>query len=217
MHPTANQRASHRELGAHQVECAAGDAGRYIASLLQGSPIFMLKVLAFTIQILVFSFSSVCAQTSSEIQARYGTPVSAYSVSEHIWMTPEFTADGQLCSARLYPKKIDASHNYLMSELSLAEVEAVFDQLAPVTVRGEKKEDYGLVISGGAVVTAFGYEAVHINFVSSLSSWSKVANNRGAKEFPGVRSAQIATITWLHRSCVSELAQYNQRLQRTRR
>jgi len=28
MHPTAGQRASHRELGRGEVECAAGDAGR---------------------------------------------------------------------------------------------------------------------------------------------------------------------------------------------
>lgn len=164
----------------------------------------MVRVLAFTIQILVFSCSSVCAQTLSEIQARYGTPINSYSVSEHVWMTPEFTADGQLCRARLYPKKIDTSNSYLMSELSLAEVEAAFDQLAPVTVRGEKKEDYGLVVIGGMAFTAFGYEAVRINFVSSLQSWSRVANNREAKEFPGIRSAQIVTITWLHRSCVSK-------------
>ena len=32
MHPTANQPASHRELAANHVECAAGDAGRCAAS-----------------------------------------------------------------------------------------------------------------------------------------------------------------------------------------
>ena len=163
----------------------------------------MVRLLGFTIPILVFSCSSVCAQTLSEIQARFGTPTSSYSVSEHVWMTPEFTADGQLCRVRLYPKKFDASTDYVMSELSLAEVEAVFDQLAPVTVRGEKKEDYGLIGTGGLVFAAFGYETVRINFVSSLSSWSRVANIRGTKEFPGIRSAQIATITWLYRPCVS--------------
>ena len=29
LHPTANQRTSHRELVVVEVECAAGDAGRY--------------------------------------------------------------------------------------------------------------------------------------------------------------------------------------------
>ena len=31
MHPTANHVGCHRELGAIGVECAAGDAGRYVA------------------------------------------------------------------------------------------------------------------------------------------------------------------------------------------
>ena len=164
----------------------------------------MTRLLDLMILTLVFFSSSVYAQTLSEIEGKYGKPIRSYSVSENVWMTPEFTADGQLCMARLYPKKIDASNNYLNSDLSLAEVEAVFGQLAPVTVRGEKKEDYGWFATGGMVFSGFGYEAVRINFLSSLSSWSRVANSREAKEFPGIRSAQIATITWLHRSCVSK-------------
>jgi hypothetical protein len=170
---------------------------------------FMARLLALTILIQVFSFSSVCAQTLSEIQARYGTPINSYSVSEHIWMSPEFTGDGQLCRALLYPKKIDAAKSYIMSDLSLVEVAAVFDQLASVTMRGKRKDDYGLVGTGGMVFSGFGYEAVRINFVSSFSSWFGVAKKRETKEFPGIQSAQIATITWLHRLCVSESAQYN--------
>src|SRR5215813_5365490 len=99
----------------------------------------MTRLLDLMILTLVFFSSSVYAQTLSEIEGKYGKPIRSYSVSENVWMTPEFTADGQLCMARLYPKKIDASNNYLNSDLSLAEVEAVFGQLAPVTVRGEKK------------------------------------------------------------------------------
>jgi len=32
----------------------------------------------------------VYAQTAADIQKKYGKPVDVYSVSEHVWMTPEY-------------------------------------------------------------------------------------------------------------------------------
>lgn len=141
------------------------------------------------------------AQTLSEIEARYGAPVKSYPVSENLWMSPEFADDGQLCAARLYPKKIDASTNYLSPTASLWEVGEVFDELAPPSVRGRKREDYGALIAGGMIFSGFGYENVRINFVSALSGAKGPAQE--AAEFPGVRSAQVVTITCLSRKCSS--------------
>src|SRR5690349_6503345 len=116
-----------------------------------------MRIIAASALALFFSFSSARAQTLSELETKYGAPVKSYSVSENIWMSPEFTADGQLCMARLYPKKIDATTNYLSSALSPWEVEDVFNELAPNAVRGKKKQDYGMFIFGNLVFAGFGY------------------------------------------------------------
>ncbi len=146
------------------------------------------------------SFLSASAQSKADIENKYGTPISAYSVSENIWMTPEFTRDGQLCMARLYPKQIDANTNYLQGRLSLWDVKDVFDQLAPISVRGRKIDDLGLSVTGNSVFQALVYEKVRINFVSSLGR-SKDAKEEDVTEFRGIERPQIVTITWTNRTC----------------
>lgn len=164
-----------------------------------------MRILGILALVLLFFVSSALGQTLSQIETKYGAPIKSYSVSENIWMSPEFTDDGQLCMARLYPKKIDATNNYLDSMLSLWEVEDVIDELAPANIRGKKKVDYGLLITGNMVFAGFGYENVRINFTSPLNSFFKAPNDkrqsREVAEFPGVQSAQIVTITWLNRKC----------------
>ena len=163
-----------------------------------------MRIIAVLALALFFSVSSTRAQTISELETKYGAPVKSYSVSENIWMSPEFTADGQLCMARLYPKKIDATTNYLSSMLSLWEVKDVFNELAPTVVRGKKKEDYGMLISGNMIFAGFGYENVRINFTSPLSSAAREKRQaEEVAEFPGIQSAQIVTITWLNRKCAA--------------
>lgn len=161
-----------------------------------------MKIRIVGIIFLFLAFSSVQAQTLSEIEKKFGAPVKSYSVNENIWMSPEFTDDGQLCMARLYPKKIDATTNYLNSMLSLWEVKQVFDDLAPVSVRGQRKEDFGMLISGNMVFSGFTYENVHINFVAPAFSDGKTRTEK-VDEFPKVTSAQIVTITWLNRKCAN--------------
>lgn len=45
--------------------------------------------------ICVLCFSSASAQTAADLEAKFGKPAEVYSVSENIWMTPEFAADGR--------------------------------------------------------------------------------------------------------------------------
>lgn len=165
-----------------------------------------MKIQIVGIIFLVLAFSSLRAQTLSEIEKKFGAPVNSYSVSENIWMSPEFTDDGQICMARLYPKKIDSKNNYLNSTLSLWEVKAVFDELAPTTYRGKQKEDFGTTYMGGMAFSGFGYENVGIHFLScGLSPSCPVTADKRRikeiKEFQNITSAQIVTITWLNRKC----------------
>jgi len=51
----------------------------------------------------LLSSEYVYMQTAADIQAKYGKPVAAYSVSEHIWMTPNTlrTAKSVVCGSIL--------------------------------------------------------------------------------------------------------------------
>src|SRR6266852_5702037 len=62
--------------------------------------------LLFSLYILALQVSHVSAQTALDIERAYGKPVAVYSLSENIWMTPQYAADGQVCMMRLYPKRI---------------------------------------------------------------------------------------------------------------
>jgi hypothetical protein len=59
--------------------------------------------------ILMVSAVAVASQTVSEIEETHGKPTLAYSVTEHIWMTPDYAADGQVCRMRFYPKRMIAT------------------------------------------------------------------------------------------------------------
>ena len=68
---------------------------------------------------LVLSVTSASGQKVSDIQKEYGSPTPVYSLSEHIWMTPEFGIDGEICRARLYPKRVSPQTKYLWKEVYL--------------------------------------------------------------------------------------------------
>lgn len=99
----------------------------------------MTKRIAFCITCLfLISLGPVSGQTTSQIRETYGPPIEAYPVSEHIWMTPQFTADGQVCLMRLYPKRISDTLNYLgQDKLHYWELKGVLEQLAPAQMRGK--------------------------------------------------------------------------------
>ena len=50
--------------------------------------------------------TNLSAQTSADLQGKYGKSLEVYSVSQSIWMTPEYSPDGQVCRMRLYPKRL---------------------------------------------------------------------------------------------------------------
>jgi hypothetical protein len=127
--------------------------------------------------ILAFVVCTLCAvaayaQTAAELKTNFGKPAEVYSVSEHIWMTPEFAADGQICRMRLFPKRTDGRTNYLSNKLPFEEVVSFLDALVPVGERGHKIPlNFGANATGGpAARTTYGYEKVTFTFISSFPS-----------------------------------------------
>lgn len=170
----------------------------------------------------------VYAQTAADIQAKYGKSVDVYSVSEHIWMTPEYSSDGQVCRMRFYPKRISGNTNYGTHDLPFNELRDVLNGLVPVETRGAKKESFGATATGGgAAWTTYNYENVTFDFVSFFParSFEGVILKRGEYVFPPRESdplptesnpssndfverfstrAEIVTVIWNRRKCVGQ-------------
>src|SRR5262245_56552801 len=123
----------------------------------------MKKTVALVLVLLAGKY--VNAQTAADIQTKYGKPVDVYSVSEHIWMTPEFASDGQVCRMRFYPKRISGNTNYGAHDLPFSELRGVLNKLVPVETRGAKKQLFGATATGGgAAWTTYDYQNVTFDF-----------------------------------------------------
>lgn len=184
---------------------------------------FRVKAIA----LLIFTLTVVptFAQTVSEVERRYGKPVPVYSVSEHIWMTPEYSADGQVCRMRLYPRRLGPKMDYLGSQLLFPELSQVLNEIVPPPLRGSKEDGFGQTsLGGGTAWTTYEYENVSFSFIFSYKLDPDVLEKAKAKVLIGpdpeglpmhkktspslddfARSqnsqTEIVTIRWNHRSC----------------
>ena len=180
------------------------------------------------VAILILYVNPAFGQTASDIEIKYGKPINVYSVSENIWMTPEYTADGQVCEMRLYPKRIAPGTNYLSRQLLFAELKGVLNQLAPPNTRGPKKESFGITVTGGgAAWTTYPYQKVTFVYISafkinSASLKELESYDFSAQEFLSGRkpenalpsdddffpsqasNTEIVTITWKDRKCAGK-------------
>lgn len=119
--------------------------------------------------ILLLSVSSVIGQTPSELEKKYGKPITVYLVSESIWMTPEYTTDGQLCMMRLHPQRFGPDTNNISPTLPFQELTRVLNQLVPPRTRGAKTEPFNTGAAGAGVEwMSYAYENVEFSFVSSF-------------------------------------------------
>jgi hypothetical protein len=109
-------------------------------------------------------------QTVTDIEKTYGQRQQIYSVSQHIWMTPEFALDGQVCRMRLFPKRVDARSNYVGAGLQYDELRELLNSLVPLDKRGMKsKINFGSTATGGpAAWTTYPYERVTFTFTPSF-------------------------------------------------
>lgn len=126
-----------------------------------------------TVLLIIFTLSvvPVSGQTVSEIERAYGKPTSAYSVTEHIWMTPDFATDGQVCRMRFFPKQVERGTVYLNGGyLRFEELKRILNHIVPPSSRGNRKSSFGIGdLGGGIIQTDFEYEKVTFTFVDSLN------------------------------------------------
>ena len=120
--------------------------------------------------IFLLSVAAAFGQTVSEIESRFGQPVRVYSLTEHIWMTPGYTSDGQVCQMKLFPKRIGSDTDYLSSQLPFEELKFILNRLIPAAARGIKGESFGLTDTGGGVAwTTYPYEKAVFVFTFRLT------------------------------------------------
>jgi hypothetical protein len=177
----------------------------------------------FAIFFLFLLATSAAGQKVSDIEKEYGTPTQVYSVSEHIWMTPDYGSDGQICRARLYPKRIAAKANYLRQELPFQELTEVLNRLIPPAQRGSAKEFFGETeLGGGMGWTTYPYENVSVVFLFAARVDPQIVKRiesptfpiedspvqQNKKPLPSYRDIpfsgdgiEIATINWTNRKC----------------
>ena len=133
-----------------------------------------MRALALIVFLLVVS--TAFGQSASEVERRYGKSISVYSVSEHIWMTPDYSADGQVCRMRLYPRRLGQETDYLISQLPHLELVQVLNDIVPPQHRGQKKGGFGLTnLGGGTAWTTYDYENVSFAFIFSYKLLSLIS------------------------------------------
>jgi hypothetical protein len=119
--------------------------------------------------VLLVCMSSATAKTTLDLEKKYGKPIIAYLVSEHILMTPEYSTDDQVCMMRLHPRHYGPNVNYVSANLPFKELTRVLNELVPVRTRGAKKEPFDTgAAGGGAEWMTYAYENVEFSFVSSF-------------------------------------------------
>lgn len=175
----------------------------------------------FATLLLVLFVSSAAGQKMSDIEKEYGTPTQAYSLSEHIWMTPEYSIDGEICRARLYPKRIALKTAYLAKELPFQELKQVLNRLIPPAQRGSAKEFFGdTELGGGIGWTTYQYENVSIVFTFDarfdpeslkqiesfrVESFPIPPNQKAPPSYRDIPYSgdgiEIVTINWTNRKC----------------
>ena len=130
----------------------------------------MRRIANLALVLAIFSVSAV-GQSRAEIEAKFGQPVSVYSVSERIWMSAEYASDGQVCRMTLYPRRVSSTTNFLTNQLPFDEFRSVIDAIVPVATRGAQKEPFGngsWTIGGGARWATFVYERVTISYIAGF-------------------------------------------------
>jgi hypothetical protein len=179
----------------------------------------MRSKVIFAALMLMLYFNAAYGQTASDVEKKYGKPVNAYSVSEHIWMTPEYAADGQICRASLYHKRISPETNYLGTSMPMWELLGVFNGLAPLNTRGAKKEYFGATQHSASMAwTTFEYEKVKFNIWVSFKfgsladmkekgvslSGTPAMTNQPDDDFMAKNSVypEMAYVIWNDRKCV---------------
>lgn len=180
--------------------------------------------------ILVLGYTGVQAQSSYDIETKYGKRVNVYSVSEQLWMSPSYDNQGQVCLLRVFPKTVSQTTNFLHPYLNLDETLSFIKEWFPSHTRGRRAYGSGLSdIGGGVAWTRFDFEHVRFAFISSIPRITKLPEKTDESDFDfdfpvdeaemaehrrqeemktddqlireRVHNARVLEITWTNRKC----------------
>ena len=176
---------------------------------------------AYILCALALCVSPAFGQTRQEIENKFGKPTQIYSVDDHIWMSPEFTSDGQVCQMTLYPKRVLERSTYL-GGLPAWELKRTLDKIAPSSERGMELLG-GLTWVGGVATTINAYENInivslspfHVEYIKLSKEPSTTEQKdesvdidlqvkkkgRPSIDLPDIDPPEVVVITWKRRKC----------------
>jgi hypothetical protein len=147
----------------------------------------MLKRLCLLQIVLVLTAGVVVAQSSSELQAKYGPPQDAFVIRPGLLMTAKYAADGRVCEMYIIEARTPGSNITLRTALTAEIVPALIDELVPEDERGSKLR-WPVQVTGMTLQALYRYEHVSGEFVQNLlpsKGWSD----------------STLTIKWANRVC----------------
>ena len=189
-----------------------------------------MRTSLLVILLAVFS-TPVAAQTESEIEQKYGKPTLAYSVTEHIWMTPDYATNGRVCQMRFYSKRVDHGIATPNGNLDLQELKWILNHVVPPAARGKRSRPGLTMTAGRMAITFYSYEKVDFSFGYSIDIQFKVEGPESSQavsfepageapvvelpmppapppsseaDFDDVGNPEIALLKWKDRECVED-------------
>jgi hypothetical protein len=121
--------------------------------------------------------------------------VEAYEVRPGILMFPTYSEDGEVCAIGLERRHYSPEMIRLDSNLSREDVDAIVDELAPVSERGPKSGNpLGdlMLVDGPGMTTIEQFENVTVKIESAVAAKSKKTTTV---------DEVAAVIIWKHRKC----------------
>lgn len=159
----------------------------------------MRKLILLVCLVMGVAMSSQC-QSASELGAKYRA-LRAYEVRPGIVMFPSLASDGQVCEMVVERHTINTSTKTTIdfdSHLSQKTIQALIDELVPLSVRGKPLTDFkhwlgSAVIDGPFVITKYEYENVIVEVDNIIRSSSASAAGH-----------TVMIVVWRNRPCVGD-------------
>lgn len=145
--------------------------------------------------LLMLTTIPVWAQTSADLNSKYGTPQQSYEIRPGIFMSVQYNADGQVCemSVEKHHIKVSGVINVDPTVISADEMKEIVEELVQMNQRGAKSKNLGLYSINGVGGTKMDdYENVYITSYFKVSASKKAIVNNGTVAI---------VITWKNRSC----------------
>ena len=134
----------------------------------------MLKPLCLLQILLGLTAGVVAAQSSTELQSKYGSRLDAFVIRPGLLMTVRYAAEGKVCEVYVVEARTPGSNIGLRTPLTPETIPELIDELVPVAERGNKLR-WPVQATGMTVQAFYKYENVSIELVQNLlpsKGWS---------------------------------------------